>query len=725
MNEQGEGDVDRPASSVGANPRDGSIDFTRYSSEQLRELQYGIDRQAFPQNFANLAAELERRQGEETHPDAADAAIDGRFSTRDGLIGWLEAKGRRGPLYGAGSIEVGAAQVTLRGWRRTWLGAPEQAEIEVPLADIRNVVRDGEHVRFEYRRQLPFGLTVQFTAASTEDARGLTARLPAEILARPMDPAEREEFPFRQMLVAVGFVGIAVLTLLWQGQGFGARLSGPEQYFNTHPQFVKDETENLRLWQGLVTRAGAGRITETEVADRFEHDILPFWVRAEERLRQEAHSIPAAQRPMAALVADAVRLRIAWAQAVIGLERHTQPPPPETPVALARETDYAVARVERVMMRASLDHRPLALANSSWVTSLRHLFSPEQWQCVENPEWAARSHAGDSKGDGPAERDAAGCLAQSLFMAGHYAKLDSLLRHAANSLGDLPDGNSTLDGLELGLNDLFQYGRWDLVQALGRTSDWRRAVPESVEPDLAEIQIFESWAWTARGFGGANSVSPEAWELFAHRTALAAAGLEDMQQRAASNPVWYLLSLSVGLDRSLDVEKLRGIFDAGVKKAPAYMPLYRGMLRVLMPRWHGSYTKVDHFIEEVTDRPDSADRDVELYARLYWIYNSLERDDIKLFDDSLAVWPLMKQGFRQMVKHYPKSDAVLNAFVKFACVSEDRAVYLELRPLIEHRRSATVWSEKTSTESCDKQFPPRPLVGITPYVSPPGGDTRQ
>ena len=98
---------------------------------------------------------------------------------------------------------------------------------------------------------------------------------------------------------------------------------------------------------------------------------------------------------------------------------------------------------------------------------------------------------------------------------------------------------------------------------------------------------------------------------------------------------------------------------------------------------------------------------------------------IKLFDDSLAVWPLMKQGFRQMVKHYPKSDAVLNAFVKFACVGEDRPVYLELRPLIEHRRAATVWSEQTSTESCDKQFPPRPLVGITPYVSPPGSDTRK
>jgi hypothetical protein len=130
------------------------------------------------------------------------------------------------------------------------------------------------------------------------------------------------------------------------------------------------------------------------------------------------------------------------------------------------------------------------------------------------------------------------------------------------------------------------------------------------------------------------------------------------------------------------------------------------MLRSLMPRWGGSVQQVDKFIEDVTNRPGAPDRDLELYARLYWSYDSLERGDIKLFDDSLAVWPLMKEGFAQLVKHYPQSDAILNAYAKFACIGEDRALYRQLRPSIETRRSASIWGHSATIESCDGHFQP-------------------
>lgn len=262
-----------------------------------------------------------------------------------------------------------------------------------------------------------------------------------------------------------------------------------------------------------------------------------------------------------------------------------------------------------------------------------------------------------------------------------------------------------------GLDDLFTYGGGDLRLLLTGTSDWRRTVSHSIEPDLVENLAYEDWAWRARGTGSFDSVTVEGWWWFAHRSALAAAGLEDLKARAARNPVWYVESIDVGLNRNLGKEELRAIFDAGVKQAPGYLRLYRSMLRSLMPRWGGSAKQIDEFIEAVTDRPGSAERDTELYARLYWSYDSLEQGDIKLFDDSLAVWPLMKSGFAQLVEHYPHSDTLLNAYAKFACIGEDAETYRMLRPSIQTRRASSVWSRSATVESCDFHF-------VTPIAAP-------
>jgi hypothetical protein len=412
---------------------------------------------------------------------------------------------------------------------------------------------------------------------------------------------------------------------------------------------------------------------------------------------------------MAALTAEVVRLRIEWVRAIIALERRTESQPDRTPDQLSQDTDYASARIERIVTRDVLDRRPPALSNSKAVKHLRSLFSGDlQWQCVEAPEWGTPTLGGDSKTDGPAMTHAAGCLAQQLFAFGDYAELDSRLQKALHHLHDLPDGTSTLAGLTSGLDNLFTYGGGDPRQLLTLTSDWRRTVPGSIEPDLAESMIYEAWAWRARGTGSFDSVSAEGWWWFRHRSALAAAGLEELTSRATQNPSWYVDSIHVGLDRNLDKEELRAIFDAGVKQAPGYLPLYRAMLRSLMPRWGGSARQIDVFIEAVTDKPGAAERDTELYARLYWSYDSLEQGDIKLFDDSLAVWPLMKSGFAQLVEHYPHSDALLNAYAKFACIGEDAKTYRMLRPSIETRRASTVWSRSATVESCDFHFPTRP-----------------
>src|SRR5215469_8306209 len=114
-------DQSRSVSPSGTNPRDGAIDFTKYSDAQLEELKYSVDPHTSPQDYAHLHAELETRT-RATELTSADQSFSGRFTPRDGILGWLGAVGWRSPLYGAGFIECEPAHVTLRGWRRTWLG---------------------------------------------------------------------------------------------------------------------------------------------------------------------------------------------------------------------------------------------------------------------------------------------------------------------------------------------------------------------------------------------------------------------------------------------------------------------------------------------------------------------------------------------------------------------------------------------------------------------------
>ncbi|TLZ43444.1 MAG: rhomboid family intramembrane serine protease [Gammaproteobacteria bacterium] len=898
-----------PGSPSGANPRDGAIDFTRYSDAQLEELKYTIDPRSSPLSYAHLIAELERRRAQATEPPSAPASSPGRFTPRDGLFGWLQAKRGRSPVYGSGSIECGPVDVALDGWRRTWLGVAHRDEVRLPLEGVRNVGVEKARLEFEYKQPYRLRKRIHFIADSEAKARELAAKLPATqtagfqqqwselrefkvrlaevggrawvtpvlvllnlavfvamaasarrlgafdpvllfswganvgtvtingqwwrlatalfvhlsllhlvlnlwalwnvgrlterlygtgvfvflyftsgllgnlasiawdpsntsagassaifglfgaflaflahrgsrvpaqvvrahwfstllfvlfnliqgtltphvdnaahvggllggfvlgwILVRPLEAESRQEFPFHKTVTAVFVLGVAVLVALTQVLGFGSQLTPPERYSRTHLWYLQGQEQNLRLWQELAVLATSGSISDAELGARFEREIVPFWSMADQRLKKESPSLPADQGQYAALVADFTQLRFKWAQAIVQATKNQDADAASKAIQLQKETDLGLARLERLELRASMSHRPRALADSPIMVRIRAVFT-RRLDCVQKP-YGPRLALTDASNDGPAARYHAGCRAQQLFLSGDFAALDSLMTRAVRSLGDLPDGGSSLEGIVGGLDTLMYYGGMDVRTLLARTASWRRAVPGSVQADLIEALAFRNWAWTARGHGSANEVSQQSWALFAHRIEMAAAALEDLAQRDRNHPLWYQLFLDVGLDQSRERGVLRPVFDQGAEEFPNYQGLYRSMLRIEMPRWGGSYQMVDGIVDYVAYGGHDT-RDLEKYAQLYWIYDSLENDDINVFEDASAKWSNMKAGFILMVRHHPRSDVVINGFARFACLGGDPEQYVQLRPRLKEHYSATAWSAKVSLESCDKKF---------------------
>jgi membrane associated rhomboid family serine protease len=526
-------------------------------------------------------------------------------------------------------------------------------------------------------------------------------------LARPLILEVRRRFPGKTLAMATALTAAGVLAALWQATGLGAQLTGPERFLHTHQWYVNGEAQNLRTWYEIAVAAGSGKLSDVTLGERAERELIPFWDDASTRLKKEQSSLPADEQQYGSLAVEYARLRLAWARALVDLAAGNSDRAADV-AQFEKDSTLVAARAARLTLLASLEHRPRALVNNPWITAVTGWFTARHWKCVEPPAYLGEPPPSptDSPTDGPAVRHAAGCRAQMLFMSADYATLDHWMAQAVTSIGDLPDGSSTFEGIVGGLIDLFNYGSLEMPQAMGRTTDWQRRVPNSIYPPLLQSLVFDSWAWAVRGHGTANTISPEVWSIFEQRVEMSAMGLREIVARANTNPLWYQLSLNVGLDQSQPLEDLRSIFKRGITEEPDYFPLYRSMLRILMPRWHGSYEDVHRFIAETSASPMFVgQKDYARYARLYWAYSSLEYDEAPLFDGPLAVWSTMKEGLEDLRKQHPASDLILNASAKFACMANDAASYREARPRLKGRLASHAWSQKVSLKLCDERFP--------------------
>ena len=95
------------------------------------------------------------------------------------MLGWLQSLYLRLPLHGAGVVRFEPDGIILRGWQRTWLAVPLQAEIRLDPRDVRNAVSDGALVRFESQPDGERRRRWQCCAESAVSAAALVEQLPA------------------------------------------------------------------------------------------------------------------------------------------------------------------------------------------------------------------------------------------------------------------------------------------------------------------------------------------------------------------------------------------------------------------------------------------------------------------------------------------------------------------------------------------------------------------
>ncbi len=471
---------------------------------------------------------------------------------------------------------------------------------------------------------------------------------------------------------------------------------------NAHRAFFTGEDPNLRRWNEIGRNLGAGQISPAEASREFKADVLPFWVQTEAGIAAELPKLPGDQQLYAKDVLAYVKERRVWQNDLIE-EAATGTGAVSADVMQRHLTNVTnlLARLERRRMVADAGLAPRALAQSPIATRISQMLR-RMPRCVDPPAWTGRTVVTqDNPEDGPAHRHVIQCSAQRAFLARDFSGLETLWHRYPADDTDPIDGVTRHGSALNGLDDLFQYGQVRLPDALATLANWRKQYPQSVIPDLVEASLFRDWAWSARGHGVAKDTAQQQWQLFQVRSVMAGAALEDAQIRGASDPLWFEMRVSVGLDLSEDQDSMTRQFNTALARYPDYVPLLTARLRTLMPRWGGSYEDVATLINAAVQRRGIAaesllltqQRSVEepMYARLYSDYASLEGDDTDFYTAGKMRWPEVQQGYDELLAQYPHSDSLLNGYAHLACREGDWSVYRSLRKRVEGHLASWAW----------------------------------
>lgn len=266
----------------------------------------------------------------------------------------------------------------------------------------------------------------------------------------------------------------------------------------------------------------------------------------------------------------------------------------------------------------------------------------------------------------------------------------------------LDDGRPRLGALLDGYGHAFSTES-DWSKSLARVEHLKQKFPKEAFVALAEAQYWIDYAWNARGGGYASSVTDDGWKLFRERLEKAERVLLDTKSYSAQLPVWYAEMIIVQSALGRPEDERDSVFLEGVTRYPTYYENYFTMQNYLLPKWGGTWRTVDNMVKWSVEHT-KATEGTSMYARLYWSALGNSDPEIKLFKDTFASWPKMKQGFEDLMARHPKSKWNLNNFAMFACMAGDKQTFLKLRTDIGHDVIEAAWPETTSLDLCEAKF---------------------
>ena len=234
------------------------------------------------------------------------------------------------------------------------------------------------------------------------------------------------------------------------------------------------------------------------------------------------------------------------------------------------------------------------------------------------------------------------------------------------------------------------------------TAEWARRRPELPLAHSLHAEAIVNLAWFYRGGGYAKTVSDQRFEDFHGKLNEALdytkAHLAVMEQDSFySRPLLAMLGgLSVSVDRQLELAR------KALHKEPGDECVHYRVVYGLVPKWGARPEQLESWVREsMKGLPEAAA--LARYARLY---DSAAESDYEqsLFDSSLARWPLMRDGLRQILVESPNSRHWKNRLAYFACMVKDRETAVPALEAVEAEPRFKDWGSdgQRTYQSCKR-----------------------
>ena len=214
-------------------------------------------------------------------------------------------------------------------------------------------------------------------------------------------------------------------------------------------------------------------------------------------------------------------------------------------------------------------------------------------------------------------------------------------------------------------------------------------MPESITARVAQAGFLVDYAWYARGSGYSDTVKDEGWRLLAERLTEAQKVLSEAKKMKSKCVMWWNVQMTVALGQDWEHAKYDELFAEAKTFEPEFWSFDVKRAYYLLPRWHGQPGDWEAAAEKEIDRPGLG---AEAYARVVMNQRAYYKQNI--FVETKASWPKTRDGMEILHRKYPDSQEILNAYVQFARMSDDRPVARKLFEEIGGRFYPKSWTNQ-------------------------------